>query len=56
VYKINLHLGRFNSGLGFLVKGVNNPNISADLNSIEHAESVSSMPERYFEHADRQRP
>jgi len=30
---------------------VNDPNISADLNSINHAASVSSIPERYFEHA-----
>jgi hypothetical protein len=46
---MNLHLGRFNSGLGFFLKGVNDPNISADFNSIEHAESVSSMSESYFE-------
>ncbi len=48
---MNIHLGRFNSGLGFFLKGVNDPNISADFNSIEYSESVSSMSESYFEHA-----
>jgi len=47
--EINLHLRRLNSGLGFLLEGVNNPNISANLNSVDDAENISSMPKRNFE-------
>jgi len=47
----DLHLRRLDSGLGFLLKGVDDPNISADLNSVDDPESVPSMPERDFEHA-----
>ena len=49
--KINLLLRGLYSGLGFLLKGVNNPNIRADLHGIEDAECVPSMLKRNFKHA-----
>jgi hypothetical protein len=43
---MHLHLRRLNPGLGFLLKGVDDPNISANLNSVNNAESIPSMLKR----------
>ena len=48
---IDICLGRFYSCLGFFLKGVDHPYISADLDGIENTESIPFALQRNFEHA-----
>lgn len=49
--KIDFMLRRFCSGRRFLLKGVDYPNFSANLQRIDHPKRITLMLQRQFHHA-----